>query len=346
VDDFIKTDIDPKDFRLDKILRDPFGPAQAIDFNLKDLNTAYETIITSTQLADDVLMGDEELVNIQNSYMDSFQTEIQDELNRLLSSPIGSDRAEVTRQLKDFIRTTKKEYKREQENALKSRLKFLTDKEQVKIKVAQSKEASKPGIFPSVFNDEEAKQLSLNNDLSVFGDPNIESKERKKAFRNLWKTDGETLIRLNLIASGQMPKIKAQQPKKYYSIRSGFGGSVGKEIKRVEFTKEEREEALNSLVQLQAAKGLLGDALLQEQPVTPYGTRFDPLLLNSSQFPLVSKADILELIPLLDKNKSERESNKTFNDVVKKATKIGEEDVLEFIRNQRNLFKNGLNLID
>ena len=346
VDDFIKTDIDPKDFRMNKILRDPFGPAQAIDFNLKDLNTAYETIITSTQLADDVLMGDEELVNIQNFYMDSFQTEIQDELNSLLSSPIGSDRAEVTRQLKDFIRTTKKEYKREQENALKSRLKFLTDKEQVKIKVAQSKEASKPGVFSSVFNDEEAKQLSLNNDLSVFGDPNIEAKERKKAFQNLWKTDGETITRLRLIATGEIPKIKAQQPKQYYSSRSGFGGSVGKEIKRVEFTKKEREEALNSLVQVQAAKGLLGEALLEEQPVTPYGIRFDPLLLNSSQFPLVSKADILELIPLLDKSKSERESNKTFNDVVKKATKIGEEDVLEFIRNQRNLFKNALNEID
>jgi hypothetical protein len=346
VDDFIKTDIDPKDFRMNKILRDPFGPGQAIDFNLEDLNTAYESIITSTKLSDDVLAGDEELINIQNFYMDSFQAEIQDELNSLLGSPIGSDKAEVTRQMKDFIRITKKEYKREQENALKSRIKFLTDKEQVKIKVSQSKEASKPSVFDLVFNDKEAKQLSLNNDLSVFGDPSIPTKERKKAFRNLWKTDGETITRLRLIASGEIPKIKAQQPKKYYSSRSGFGGSVGKEIKRVEYTKKEREEALNDLVQVQAAKGLLGDALLEEQPVTPYGIRFDPLLLNSSQFPLVSKAEILELIPLLDKSESERKSNKTFNDTIKKAAKIGEEDVLEFIRNQRNLFKNGLNEID
>ena len=346
VDDFIKTDIDPKEFRVREVLRSPFGPANAIDLGLKDLNVSYETAITSTSLADDVLMGDEELVNIQNFYMDSFQSEIEDELNSLLSSPIGSDRAEVTRQIKDFIRTRKKEVKREQENAIQQRLTFLKDKEEVKVKVSASKKATEPNTFGGLFDDVEDKELKVKQDLMVFSDVDADTKERRKAFKNLRNADAVTTLRLRLIARGEIPKIKAEQPKRYYSSRSGFGGSIGKEVKRVEYTLQERKEALNQLVQIEAARGKLGDALLLDQPVTKDGDRFDPKLLNSRQFPLVSKEDILELVELLDATEAERKANKVFQEAVKKVNKIGEDDVLEFIRNQREIFKSGLNEID
>lgn len=346
VDDFIKTDIDPKEFRVREVLRSPFGPANAIDLGLKDLNVSYETAITSTSLADDVLMGDEELVNIQNFYMDSFQSEIEDELNSLLSSPIGSDRAEVTRQIKDFIRTRKKEVKREQENAIQQRLTFLKDKEEVKVKVSASKKATEPNTFGGLFDDAEDKELKVKQDLMVFSDVDADTKERRKAFKNLRNADAETTLRLRLIARGEIPKIKAEQPKRYYSSRSGFGGTISKEVKRVEYTLQERKEALNQLVQIEAARGKLGDALLLDQPVTKDGDRFNPKLLNSAQFPLVSKEDILELVELLDATEAERKANKVFQEAVKKANKIGEEDVLAFIRNQREIFKSGLNEID
>jgi hypothetical protein len=346
VDDFIKTDIDPKEFRVREVLRSPFGPANAIDLGLKDLNVSYETAITSTSLADDVLMGDEELVNIQNFYMDSFQSEIEDELNSLLSSPIGSDRAEVTRQIKDFIRTRKKEVKREQENAIQQRLTFLKDKEEVKVKVSASKKATEPNTFGGLFDDAEDKELKVKQDLMVFSDVDADTKERRKAFKNLRNADAETTLRLRLIARGEIPKIKAEQPKRYYSSRSGFGGTISKEVKRVEYTLQERKEALNQLVQIEAARGKLGDALLLDQTVTKDGDRFNPKLLNSAQFPLVSKEDILELVELLDATEAERKANKVFQEAVKKANKIGEDDVLEFIRNQREIFKSGLNEID
>jgi len=346
VDDFIKTDIDPKEFRVREVLRSPFGPANAIDLGLKDLNVSYETAITSTSLADDVLIGDEELVNIQNFYMDSFQSEIEDELNSLLSSPIGSDRAEVTRQIKDFIRTRKKEVKREQENAIQQRLTFLKDKEEVKVKVSASKKATEPNTFGGLFDDVEDKELKVKQDLMVFSDVDADTKERRKAFKNLRNADAETTLRLRLIARGEIPKIKAEQPKRYYSSRSGFGGSIGKEVKRVEYTLKERKKALNQLVQIEAARGKLVDALLLDQPVTKDGDRFNPKLLNSAQFPLVSKEDILELVELLDATAAERKANKVFQEAVKKANKIGEDDVLEFIRNQREIFKSGLNEID
>ena len=339
VDDFIKQDIDPKEFRVRELLRSPFGPANAIDLGLKDLNSSYETAITSTALPDDILIGDEEIVNIQNFYMDSFQTEIQDELNSLLSGPVGSDRAEVTRQIKDFIRTRKKEIKKEQENALQQRFKFLREKEEAKLKTAASKKATDSTTFKSLFGNVEEKQNRAVQDLMVFGDDTAENKQRIKAFKNLRASDGETITRLRLIASGQLPKVKAQQPKKYYSPKGGFGGTIGREIKRVDYTEKEKQEARNTLVQIEAVKGHIGDALLLDQPVTRYGNRFDPELLNSKQLPLVSKEELLELIKLLDEDKTTREANKTFKDVILKIKKIKEDDPLEFIRNQRELFK-------
>ena len=346
VDDFIKTDIDPREFRALRILRDPRGPSPSVNIGLEELNKAFEFASHSSGLTDDMLLGDEELQNIRTSFMDGFQEEIDDELNALLSSPIGADRAEVTRQLKDFVRTRKKELIREQENAIQQRLKFLKDREDVKIKAVTEKKASTPGMFKGLFDSAEDKENRIAQDLSVFSDETAETKERIKAFKNLRTADVEATLRLKLIASGEIPKIKAQQRKTYFSTRQGFGGTVGREIKRVEYTQEERKKALNKLVQIEAAKGFLGDALLIDQPITKSGLRFDPKLLNSKQFPLVSKEDILELIPLLDKSKKEREANNKFQEAVDKANKIGEEDVLEFIRNQRDIFKFGLNEID
>lgn len=346
VDDFIKTDIDPREFRSLRILRDPRGPSASINIGLEELVKSFEFASASSGLTDDMLLGDEELQNIKTSYMDGFQEEVDDELNALLSSPIGADRAEVTRRLKDFVRTRKKELIREQENAIQQRLKFLKDREDVKIKAVTEKKASTPGMFKGLFDSAEDKENRIAQDLSVFSDETAETKERIKAFKNLRTADVETTLRLKLIASGEIPKIKAQQPKTYFSPRQGFGGTVGREIKRVEYTQEERKKALNKLVQIEAAKGFLGDALLIDQPITKSGLRFDPKLLNSKQFPLVSKEDILELIPLLDKSKKEREANNKFQEAVDKANKIGEEDVLEFIRNQRDIFKFGLNEID
>ena len=343
VDDFIKTDIDPREFRALRILRDPRGPSPSVNIGLEELNKAFEFASHSSGLTDDMLLGDEELQNIRTSFMDGFQEEIDDELNALLSSPIGADRAEVTRQLKDFVRTRKKELIREQENAIQQRLKFLKDREDVKIKAVTEKKASTPGMFKGLFDSAEDKENRIAQDLSVFSDETAETKERIKAFKNLRTADVEATLRLKLIASGEIPKIKAQQRKTYFSTRQGFGGTVGREIKRVEYTQEERKKALNKLVQIEAAKGFLGDALLIDQPITKSGLRFDPKLLNSKQFPLVSKEDILELIPLLDKSKKEREANNKFQEAVDKANKIGEEDVLEFIRNQRDIFKFGLN---
>ena len=346
VDDFIKTDIDPREFRALRILRDPRGPSPSINIGLEELNKAFEFASHSSGLTEDMLLGDEELQSIRTSFMDSFQEEIDDELNALLSGPSGADRAEVTRQLKDFVRTRKKEIIREQENAIQQRLKFLKDREDVKVKTVTEKKASSPGMFKGLFETAEDKENRIAQDLSVFGDDTAETKERVKAFKNLRTADVETTLRLKLIASGEIPKIKAQQPKTYFSHRQGFGGKIGREIKRVEYTQEERKKALNKLVQIEAAKGFLGDALLIDQPVTKSGLRFDPKLLNSKQFPLVSKEDILELIPLLDKSKKEREANNKFQEAVDKANKIGEEDVLQFIRNQRDIFKFGLNEID
>ena len=348
VDDFIKQDIDPREFRALRILRDPRGPSPSINIGLEELVKSFEFASASSGLTDDMLLGDEDLQNIKTSYMDSFQAEIDDELNALLSSPIGADRAEVTRQLKDFVRTRKKELIREQENAIQQRLKFLKNREDVKIKAVTEKKASTPGMFKGLFDSAEDKENRIAQDLSVFGDDTAETKERVKAFKNLRTADVETTLRLKLIASGEIPKIKGQQPKKYFSERGGFGGTVtaSKEIKRVEYTQKEKKKALNQLVQIEAAKGFLGDALLIDQPITKSGLRFDPKLLNSSQFPLVSKEDILELIPLLDKSKKEREANNKFQEAVDKANKIGEEDVLQFIRNQRDIFKFGLNEID
>ena len=346
VDDFIRTDIDPREFRALRVLRDPRGPSPSINIALEELNKAFQFSSVSSGLTDDLLLGDEQLQNIRTSYMDSFQEEIDEELNSLLSSNIGSDRAEVTTRLKDFIRTRKKELIKEQENSILQRLKFLRGREDVKIKVGEKKEASKPGMFQGLFDAAEDKENRIAQDLAVFVDDAAETKERVKAFNNLRNADVETTLRLKLIASGEIPKIKEQQPKYYFSHRQGFSTKVGDEIKRVEYTQEEKVKALNKLVQIEAAKGFLGDALLLDQPVTRSGLRFDPKLLNSSQFPLVSKEDILELIPLLDKSENEREANNKFQEAVDKAKKIGEEDVLEFIRNQRDIFKSGLKAID
>ena len=346
VDDFVKTDIDPREFRALRILRDPRGPSPSINIGIEELVKAFEFSSHASGLSDDILLGDEELQNIKTSYMDSFQVEVDDELNALLSSPIGADRAEVTRQLKDFVRTRKKELIREQENAIQQRLNFLNRREDVKVKASTEKKASTPNMFKGLFDSKEDKEKRIAQDLSVFTDVDAATKERVKAFRNLRNADAATTLRFKLIASGEIPKIKEQQAKTYFSHRQGFGGTIRKEIKRVEYTQEERKKALNKLVQIEAAKGFLGDALLLDQPITKSGLRFDPKLLNSKQFPLVSKEDLLELIPLLDKTEKEREANNKFQEAVDKANKIGEEDVLAFIRNQRDIFKLGLNEID
>jgi hypothetical protein len=346
VDDFIKSDIDPREFRVREIIRSPFGPSQVIDLALKELNTSFTTSRSTTQLTEDVLLGDEALTNIGSKYLDSFQSEIEQELQSLLSSPIGADKRKVTNELKDFIRTRKKELIREQENAIQQRLKFLNDKEDFKVKTASSKKASEPGMFGGFFSGIDEKEQRLKQDVMVFTDTEAETKERVKAFRNLRKIDGETMLRLKAIASGEAAKVKAQKPKKYFSVKEGSGGVIGEEVRRVDYTQEEKEEALNFLVQVEAAKGYLGDALLLEQPVTTSGYRFNPTLLNSSQFPLVSKEDIIELVKLLDAPKEKRQASALFKEATEKARVIGEEDVLEFIRNQRQIFKLGLNARD
>jgi len=346
VDDFIKSDIDPREFRIREIIRSPFGPAQVIDTALKELSASFTTSRDTAQLTEDVLLGDEVLNNIGASYLDSFQAEIEQELQSLLSGPTGSDKRKVTSDLKDFIRTRKKEVMKEQENAVQQRLKFLNDKESFKVKTASTKKASEPGMFGGLYSGIEEKENKLKQDVMVFTDAQADTKERVKAFRNLRKTDGETMLRLQLIAAGEIPKVKAQQPQRYFSVKEGSGGMIGREIKRVEYTQEEKEAAFNKLVQVEAAKGYLGEALLLKEPVTRSGLRFDPTLLNSAQFPLVSKEDILELVKLLDQPEEKRKESKIFKEATEKARIIGEEDVLEFIRNQRQIYKLGLNARD
>jgi hypothetical protein len=346
VDDFIKSDIDPREFRIREIIRSPFGPAQVIDTALKELSASFTTSRDTAQLTEDVLLGDEVLNNIGASYLDSFQAEIEQELQSLLSGPTGSDKRKVTSDLKDFIRTRKKEVMKEQENAVQQRLKFLNDKENFKVKTASTKKASEPGMFGGLYSGIEEKENKLKQDVMVFTDTQADTKERVKAFRNLRKTDGETMLRLQLIAAGEIPKVKAQQPQRYFSVKEGSGGMIGREIKRVEYTQEEKEAAFNQLVQVEAAKGYLGEALLLKEPVTRSGLRFNPTLLNSAQFPLVSKEDILELVKLLDQPEEKRKESKIFKEAAEKARIIGEEDVLEFIRNQRQIYKQGLNARD
>jgi hypothetical protein len=346
VDDFIKSDIDPREFRIREIIRSPFGPAQVIDTALKELSASFTTSRDTAQLTEDVLLGDEVLNNIGATYLDSFQAEIEQELQSLLSGPTGSDKRKVTSDLKDFIRTRKKEVMKEQENAVQQRLKFLNDKENFKVKTASTKKASEPGMFGGLYSGIEEKENKLKQDVMVFTDTQADTKERVKAFRNLRKTDGETMLRLQLIAAGEIPKVKAQQPQRYFSVKEGSGGMIGREIKRVEYTQEEKEAAFNQLVQIEAAKGYLGEALLLKEPVTRSGLRFDPTLLNSAQFPLVSKKDILELVKLLDQPEEKRKESKIFKEAAEKARIIGEEDVLEFIRNQRQIYKQGLNARD
>ena len=346
VDDFIKSDIDPREFRIREIIRSPFGPAQVIDTALKELSASFTTSRDTAQLTEDVLLGDEVLNNIGASYLDSFQAEIEQELQSLLSGPTGSDKRKVTSDLKDFIRTRKKEVMKEQENAVQQRLKFLNDKENFKVKTASTKKASEPGMFGGLYSGIEEKENKLKQDVMVFTDTQADTKERVKAFRNLRKTDGETMLRLQLIAAGEIPKVKAQQPQRYFSVKEGSGGMIGREIKRVEYTQEEKEAAFNQLVQVEAAKGYLGEALLLKEPVTRSGLRFNPTLLNSAQFPLVSKEDILELVKLLDQPEDKRKESKIFKEAAEKARIIGEEDVLEFIRNQRQIYKQGLNARD
>ena len=346
VDDFIKSDIDPREFRIREIIRSPFGPAQVIDTALKELSASFTTSRDTAQLTEDVLLGDEVLNNIGASYLDSFQAEIEQELQSLLSGPTGSDKRKVTSDLKDFIRTRKKEVMKEQENAVQQRLKFLNDKENFKVKTASTKKASEPGMFGGLYSGIEEKENKLKQDVMVFTDTQADTKERVKAFRNLRKTDGETMLRLQLIAAGEIPKVKAQQPQRYFSVKEGSGGMIGREIKRVEYTQEEKEAAFNQLVQVEAAKGYLGEALLLKEPVTRSGLRFNPTLLNSAQFPLVSKEDILELVKLLDQPEEKRKESKIFKEATEKARIIGEEDVLEFIRNQRQIYKQGLNARD
>jgi len=346
VDNFIRTDIDPKEFRARRILSDPRGPSPSINLAVEEISKSFQFAFESSGLPNDILLSDEEFSEIQVSYIDGFQLEVEEELNALLSSPIGSDRVKVTTELKDFIRTRKKEIIKEQNNAVQQRLKFLKEKENAKIKIAGTKKASDPSFFDLGYryNDDEAKINRTNQDLMVVSDTTADRQERVKALRNLRASDGETVTRLRLIANGEIPKIKGRQPT-YFSYRQGFGGTVGREIKRVEYTPKEKQEALNTLVQIEAAKGHLGEALLLDQPVTRYGNRFEPNLLNSKQYILVNKKELLELIPLLDKDKTTREANKTFQDAVVKTNKIEEDDVLEFIRNQRQLFKD-LTLID
>ena len=353
VDDFIKTDIDPKDFRRSQILRDPFGPAAAINLNLSEIGNSYTSMLQSSVLPLELLASDEKLNSLGSYYSDSFQAEIEEELNALLGGPIGSDKAEVTRQMKDFIRSRKKEIIKEQSNAIQNRIKFLNEQENAKLKAATSREATSPDTFRGLFTTEEEQTEKAKIDLNVFGDETVPTTERLKAFNNIWKSDAAVLVKLRLIANGEIPKVQAQQPKKYFSRRSGFGGTIGQEIKRVEYTTEERKKARIELVQIEAIKGRVGDVLLNEEPVTNSGLRFDPLVLNSKQFPLVSKQDIIELYKLLDKTPEEREAQnlsaatyKLYRDAVYKTEKIGEEDVLSFIRNQYNIFKFALKAID
>ena len=178
MDAFIRTDIDPREFRALRVLRDPRGPSPSINIGLEELNKSFEFASASSGLTDDMLLGDEELQNIRTSFMDSFQEEIDDELNALLSSPVGSDRAEVTRQLKDFIRTRKKELIREQENSIQQRLNFLKNREDVKIKAVGEKKASTPGMFKGLFETAEDKENRIAQDLSVFGDNTAETTDR------------------------------------------------------------------------------------------------------------------------------------------------------------------------
>jgi len=347
VDDFIKTDIDPKEFRLRRILSDPLGPSNAINISLDELGSSAKNLIEGSTLGSEILLGDDAINNIINSYSDNFQLEVRDEVLSLISSPAAENKSQLYTQIKDFVRSRKKEIKQEQFNALNKRIEFLSKKEKIKVKTAASKTVPERGFSEGAFNTDEEDEEIATQSLRIFADETIDSEERRKAYRELRKTSGLTTLRLSLIAKGEMPKVKQQQRKNFYSIRGGFGGTIQEPTKRVEYTKEERDEALNKLVQIEAAKGEIGEALLTDQPILrKWGIRFDPELLNSKQFPLISKDKLLELIDLLDKSPKEREANDVFRVAKDITKKIGEDDVLSFIRNQRSLFKFGLKAID